>query len=435
MPLQKSDRLEFKKNLSELEEGVLSLGAMLNRHGQGELWFGIASDGTPVGLEVGENTVREIARTIAGQMEPPVFPDVSIVTLDGRDCLKIVCQGQDMPYFARGRACIRVAGADRMLSIRELKNLNRTGRRHTMRWDRRQTQARLEDLDEEKIRSFAEKAGLAWNGPEKILDRLKCLRDGAPVNASLLFFGRKPAARLHCEVCADAYPSAVPDRQDYEGDILSLIEEAQKYILRNIRVGMEPDDPTGEDLPEIAPQAFREAIVNAFCHREYCHPEGIRVAVYRDRVEIRSPGSLYGGLTLNRLRRKCVSRCRNPLVADLLRRIHMAKGRCRGIPLILEKEPSAQFSEIAELFVTTFKRKHIPPAESAFAASQPFSLGGESTAEKILRLIEKAPEITIDSMSSALGLSRGCVRYHVRKLRRMGILSRIGTKRGRWIFQ
>ena len=33
------------------------------------------------------------------------------------------------------------------------------------------------------------------------------------------------------------------------------------------------------DVPEIAPEALREAIINAFCHRDWRDPESVRVAI------------------------------------------------------------------------------------------------------------------------------------------------------------
>ena len=54
--MNESEHIEFKKSLSEQKEGLISLAAILNKHGQGELWFGIKNDGTPVGLPISEKS-------------------------------------------------------------------------------------------------------------------------------------------------------------------------------------------------------------------------------------------------------------------------------------------------------------------------------------------------------------------------------------------
>jgi ATP-dependent DNA helicase RecG len=154
------------------------------------------------------------------------------------------------------------------------------------------------------------------------------------------------------------------------------IEEAEKYILKNIRIGMKLQGLTRVDVPEIDPEAFREAIINAFCHRDYRDPDEVRIAIFPDRVEVRNPGRLMEGVTLRTLKTAKVSRRRNPLIADLLRRIHLIEAWGRGIPLILEKAPHARFSEVAGLFITEFPRPSA--AEDSAKKSQPRP---ESTAQ------------------------------------------------------
>jgi len=58
------------------------------------------------------------------------------------------------------------------------------------------------------------------------------------------------------------------------------------------------------DVPEINRDAFREAIINAFCHRNYYEYAEVQIAVFKDRVEIRSPGGLYGGLTIEQIKKE-----------------------------------------------------------------------------------------------------------------------------------
>jgi ATP-dependent DNA helicase RecG len=95
---------------------------------------------------------------------------------------------------------------------------------------------------------------------------------------------------------------------------------------------------------------------NAFCHRDWRDPDYVQVAIFKNRVEIRNPGKLYGGLTLTEMRKGNVSRRRNPLIADLFRRIEMVEGWGRGMPLILENAPSVEFRQVAGLFIASFAR-------------------------------------------------------------------------------
>ena len=52
--MKENESIELKKGLAELKDGIISITAVLNKHGAGELWFGVRSDGIPVGLNVTE---------------------------------------------------------------------------------------------------------------------------------------------------------------------------------------------------------------------------------------------------------------------------------------------------------------------------------------------------------------------------------------------
>jgi predicted HTH transcriptional regulator len=56
--MKEHETLEFKKSLAELKAGLISIVAMLNKHGAGELWFGVRNDGKAVGLDAGEKMRR-----------------------------------------------------------------------------------------------------------------------------------------------------------------------------------------------------------------------------------------------------------------------------------------------------------------------------------------------------------------------------------------
>ncbi|HOI67984.1 MAG TPA: ATP-binding protein, partial [Thiomonas arsenitoxydans] len=68
--MTETETIELKKSLAELKQGLVSLAAMLNKHGQGELWFGIAPNGKAVGLEINEKTLRDVSQAIAAHIEP-----------------------------------------------------------------------------------------------------------------------------------------------------------------------------------------------------------------------------------------------------------------------------------------------------------------------------------------------------------------------------
>jgi len=445
--LQETETLELKKSLAELKQGLVSMVAILNKHGNGELWFGVAPDGRVVGLEANEKTLRDVSQAIAAHVEPRIYPHIEIVSRNDKTCLHITFSGQEAPYFAYGRAYMRVADEDRQISARELENLILHKNKEAMRWDNQICEAgtlSLDSLDTAKIRRFVEKAGLTWDNPENALDKLELRKDGQLLNAVRLFFASQPPLQLRCAVFATTDTVTIIDRHDFDGNILELIEEAQKYILKNIHIGMRIEGLYRVDVPEISMEALREAIINAFCHRDYRDPDYVQIAIFKNRVEIRNPGKLYGGLTIADLHRGNVSQRRNPLIADLFRRIEMVEAWGRGMTLIHQNAPAVAFREVGQLFIASFERPSYL-AEGIDTTQEVIGTTGKTTEKKkttgkttgkgavLLEHLRFQPQMTITELAELLGLTADGVNYHLRKLQKDGLLLRVGgRKTGHW---
>ena len=407
--MKESESIELKRSLAELKEGLTSIAAILNKHGAGELWFGVKNDGVAVGLHVTEKTLRDISQAIAAHIEPKIYPHITPEILAGKTCVKVAFTGKDAPYFAYGRAYMRVADEDRHLTARELESLILIKNRDALRWDNEQYQGVLKELDGKKIKRFVIRAGLVWDSIPNALQKLGLIKNGQLLNATRLFFSKEPPMQLRCAVFAGTKSDTIIDRHDFDGDILELIEEAQKYILKNIHIGMRIKGLYREDVPEISVEALREAIINAFCHRDYRDPDYIHIAIFKDRVEIRSPGELFDGLTIREIRKGNVSKRRNPLVADLFRRIHMVEAWGRGMPLILKNEPSAKFKEVAKLFIASFDRPSFKEDEIVAVDKTPQVTGAQSGAQsraqsdQILNALQKS-DLSMNEVVAALQL-------------------------------
>lgn len=387
MNFVETEKLELKKSTAELRTAVVSIVSILNKHGDGELYFGIKNDGSVVGQDISERTIREISQAIAENIEPKIYPEINRVRFQEKECVHVKFEGGEKPYYAYGRPFIRVGDEDRKLSAGELEKLVLDKHLERLKWDTRVcAKAALEDIDERKIRKFLKKAGLRFSTMENVLTKLGLMENGRLLNAAVILFGKKPEdffpnARLRGAVFAGTGTALVVDMKDFFGDLFLLIEEAVQYVLKNIYVGMELDGLYRVDVPEIVVEAAREAIVNAFCHRDYSQYDSVNIAIFSDRVEIRSPGGLIEGLTIERIKREPVSKRRNELLADMFHRVHFVEKWGRGIELILEHEPSADFKEVADIFVTTFQRKIYRPDPGVSYVGEPTPVYGKKRAK------------------------------------------------------
>jgi len=448
MKFIESETLELKKTTSEIKEAIISIAAILNKHQHGELFFGIKTNSTVTGQNVTEKTIRDVSKSIADHIEPKIYPHINRIEIDGKVCIKVRFKGNDIPYFAYGRAYIRVTDEDRQLSAKELEGLILGKNKNKLRWDTKICkEAKITDISATKAKSFLKGSGLKYDTVRNALEKLKLMSDSKLLNTAAILFAKKPQAffpnaRLRCAVFGTTDTSFTIDMQDFEGDLFYLIEKAEGYILKNIHIGMKLEGLRRIDVPEIDKAAFREAIINAFCHRDYREFDSVNIAVFKDRVEIRSPGLLYGGLTIETIRTKMVSERRNELIAEMLHRVHFIEKWGRGIKLILSKEPDAKFSEVGTKFITTFKRKSYHEDKTGVERSvkKVGQKGRESTekirrkygenTEKIILAIAGNQFIKTREIADRTKLSQSTVEKIVAKLKKAGILKRIGPDKG-----
>ena len=189
---KETETLELKKSTSELKEGIISIVSILNKHRKGELYFGVKNKGEVIGQAVGKKTIRDISKSISDHIEPKIFPEIVEKILDGKKCLLVKFKGSEIPYFAYGRAYIRVGDEDRQMSAKELERLilekNKTF------WEKEFSEKELENVDEDTVKEFMEKANRAkrinfkFSGVEPTLKKLNLVKEDKLLRAAEILF-------------------------------------------------------------------------------------------------------------------------------------------------------------------------------------------------------------------------------------------------------
>jgi len=189
-----NEKLEFKKTTAELKEGVISMVSILNKHGCGELYFGIRNDGMVLGQMVSDKTLREISQAVSNRIEPKLYPKIELVYLDDKQCVRIEFGGDEMPYFAYGRAYIRVADEDKLMSPAELEDFILKKNAGRGSWDSSLSDKTVAYVDENVLKEYLERANQAdridftYTTKEDVLRRLDLIVDGKLKNAANALF-------------------------------------------------------------------------------------------------------------------------------------------------------------------------------------------------------------------------------------------------------
>jgi ATP-dependent DNA helicase RecG len=321
------------------------------------------------------------------QMEPPVRAEFTVAELEGKIIVSAEIPALDIserPCYYRGAgrtkgAYVRVGDADLPMTDYELYSFE-AFRKHLHDDERPVERADMSLLDEKKIQEYAQKRskgrpGFALLSPEQAYEMLNLTRNRVPTLAAVMNFGLYPQGFFpQLSITAIVVPGTeigetdsdsarFTDNRRIEGTIPAMVEEALNFCRRNMKVKTIIDKDTGNrrDRTEYPIDALREALLNAVIHRDYSiHTEGtpIQLDFFTDRLEIHSPGNLYGRMSVEQLG-VAHPDLRNPALAVMTETLTAAEHRYSGIPTMRRAMkahglPEPKFENRRNEFVVTF---------------------------------------------------------------------------------
>ena len=129
------------------------------------------------------------------------------------------------------------------------------------------------------------------------------------------------------------------DDKEYEGNLIYLLNSGSEFIRNNSKVRFVKKAQYRVDKPDYAERAVTEALVNALIHRDYIVlGSEIHIDMFDDRVEITSPGGMFGGGSIQEYDIYSIrSMRRNPVIADLFHRMKYMERRGSGLRKIVSE--------------------------------------------------------------------------------------------------
>ena len=324
-----------------------------------------------------------IANAISDSCMPQIIPDIEPQTIDGKTVIIVSVEaGKNRPYYLKSKGkengtYIRVAGTSRQAFPEKIRELEMEGAR--ISWDELTcvgypvSKEATEKLCS-NIENFWEKAGMTEHSVKKEqLINWKILKQSEgqllATNAyALLTSDYFPFSKTQCAVFKGTDRAVFLDKREFTGPIYTQIEESVDFVLRNIRLGATIDGLVRKEKYELPPEAIREMIINAHCHRNLLDESCIQVAVYDDRLEVTSPGGLYNGLTYEEVMNGH-SKIRNKAIANIFSQMGLVEAWGSGIKRIFNaaKEydlPEPKFQEFDNMFrVELFRNNSMTESE------------------------------------------------------------------------
>ena len=361
-----SKTLEFKEILpDDSSKWIKTIIAFANGAG-GKLVIGVNNKREIIGLKDDIFELKDKISNIISQMcEPQIIFDINTENIDNKEILVVkIFPANHTPYYIKSSGkengtYIRLGATTHKADENTINELTYKGQNISYDLlcnnEYKINEKDLKALCDEMSQSSDKKI------TKKELINLKLIKDDKATNALAIMLGKhKSTSRVQCARFKGISKTHILDKKEYESSLIEQINGAYNFVLNYLQMNIEIKGIFRDEKYEIPQGAIREAIINALVHRNYAISDSVKVAIYDDRVEISSPGALYGSMTLSDLGTR--SELRNSILARSLEKIKIIESWGSGIARIKELcakngvlEP--EFMECGNSFVVIFHRQ------------------------------------------------------------------------------
>ncbi len=354
---------QFKRQIDGQDHLAKEIVAFLNTRG-GRIFVGVDDDGTIVGLA--PQAVLAFANTVSNVCSQSINPPCSVLTFnvstaEGMVIVIEVPDGADKPYQDKDKHFWIKKGADkrRVTERTELRRLFQGG--HVTYADASPVAGTsLADLDLDAIRSFYGERFPSESLSEYKVELIRQLQGirlmvGEQLGiAAVMLFGKRPSVLLPEFTVKAVWFKGVDrggtefrDSRRFEGTLQSQFEQAMAFLNRwngRIQEGESFNSPGRMEVPAFA---FEEIVVNALVHRDYFIPDSVKLFIFDNRIEVRSPGTLPNSLTEAEALRG-IGRDRNPLLLSLAYLLMNYRGSRSGLKRVKAAIPNLMLANDIE---------------------------------------------------------------------------------------
>lgn len=320
---------QFKGGVTNVISLAQEMVAFSNSGG-GKIFIGVSDTGEIAGLTSTDmNRLNGLVSNAASQhVRPPINPQTENIALpQGLVMVVTVLDGISKPYMDNQGAILVKSGADKrkVTSREEIQRMFQSA--GLIHGDEIPANGiTVADIDIPYFKNFFEREygeklddqGIPLQG---ILENMNLLKEGILNITGALLFAQNPQVRLPIFIVkAICYPdntideSEYLDSQDITGKLPDVFQKSLVFLMNNLKRVQGDRNVNAPGEPEIPKETLEELLANALIHRDYFISAPIRVFVFRNRVEIISPGHLPNNLTIENIK-SGNSNIRNPILA------------------------------------------------------------------------------------------------------------------------
>ena len=459
LPKKETLTIEFKSDRNKLQNSDIfdAVVAFANTEG-GDLYLGIEDSGEVTGVHKDHKNHTTLAAFIANNTLPPVSVRAEIIE-DIHPVLKI-----SVPKSYNGivatisgkvlRRRIKADGTPENVPMYPAEFASRLSELRMIDYSAMPVlECSIDDFDPLEIEHLRNVI-LSYNGERSLLDlsdedlfkALGLVRDFngqlVPTITGLLLIGRIDALKCHIPTHTSSFQvlsgTDVKVNDDMCLPLLSTIDKINTYMdawnpEQEIELGL-----FRISVPDFNKRAFREALVNAFSHRDYSKMGRVRIAINDDGLTIANPGGFIEGVSIKNLL-TAEPHGRNPQLADALKRIGLAEKTGRGIDRIYEGSllygnPLPDYSNSTPVTVSLFIPRSKPdPQIAKLVSSEQNRLGRPLSLNTllVLNVLKDMPRSNLTDLAEAVNLSEIATKAILDTSIECGIVDIYGSGRNR----
>ena len=459
IPMMETITVEFKSDKEKIADSEIfdAVVAFANTNG-GDIYLGVENDGSITGVHDAHKNPVTLSAYIANNTVPPISVRVEVIGVR-TPIIKISVPKSNGGIAATAsgkilRRQIKLDGTPENIPMYPTELATRLSSMRLLDYSAMTlSDASSEDFDPletERLRKII----LAYDGEKQLLelqdeDLFKALGftreiEGrlVPTIAGLLMIGRKKKIEVHIPTHSASFQVleglSVKTNEDMVMPLLALFESISSYIeVRNpeneIEMGL-----FRMPIPEFNKRAIREAVVNAFSHRDYSRLGRVRVCIADEGLTIANPGGFVEGVTINNLL-TVEPHGRNPLLADALKRVGLAEKIGRGIDRIYEGSLiygriPPDYSASTTTTVSLLIPRCAPDLQITRIVSNEQSRSGHPLPLNtllVLNVLRDAPKSSVNQLSGIVNLSETVIRIVLDSAIELGVVEAYGSGRGR----
>lgn len=341
-----TDRQAIRRNICAFANDISGRGE------PGVVFIGLEADGTCSGIRVDDTLLSRLAQMRSDGAILP-FPSMSVErrVVEGCELAVVTVQPSiDAPVRFQGRVWIKVGPTVQQATPDEERQIGERRRAADLPFDLRSSTAKMGDLDRARIQHrylprAAAKEVLEQN-EHPLDDQLRSLRLATgdhPTRGALIAFGKVPQFWSPCayvqflRLGGESLTDPIQTQAALNGQLEDILTQLDRLAESNIAVRTDitsgPQECRRPDYPLVAIQQLAR---NALMHRSYEATNApVRIHWFSNRLEIRSPGGLYGSVTSANIGTGETD-YRNPLIAEIMHRLGFAQRFGVGLPLARE---------------------------------------------------------------------------------------------------